>query len=208
MKNLRNTRAVVTHLTRYVSGKTLDFGAGSAKYRNIISPHASEYITFDMLPGEHIDVVGDALNPPFPDSTFDTVISTQMLEHIERPWIVVNRIKRILKPGGVCIITAPFLVPYHADPNDFFRYTKQGMESLFKNEGFTIEESGGYGNTPTVLAEMLHFSHFSHYKKISETRARWRSRFMRALKGLAYRLDGVFQNNAVYANTYVVARRR
>lgn len=207
MTNFRNTRAVIAYLIRYVSGKTLDFGAGSAKYRNLIVPHTSDYVTFDMIQGEHIDVVGDACNPPFPDNSFDTVISTQMLEHVEKPWVVIHQIGRILKPGGICIVTAPFLVPYHADPNDFFRYTKQGMESLFKNEGFTIEESRGYGNTASILAEMIHFSHFSHYKKISTTKQWWRDRFMNSIKGLAFRLDSIFQNDAMYANMYVVARK-
>lgn len=207
MKNFRNTRAVIADLTQYVSGKTLDFGAGSAKYRSLITPHTSEYVTFDMFPGDHIDVVGDALNPPFPDSTFDTVISTQVLEHVEKPWVVVHQIGRILKPGGVCIITAPFLVPYHADPHDFFRYTVQGMESLFRNEGFTIEKSGGYGNTPSVLAEMLHFSHFSHYEKRTGIKLWLRDRVVGLVKTIAFKLDAVFQNKTIYANTYVVARK-
>lgn len=207
MNNLKNTRAVITYLIKYINGDTVDYGAGSAKYRSIIIPHTKSYTSFDMIPGEHIDIVGDALKPPFQDDSFDTVVSTQMLEHVEKPWVVAHEMGRILKPGGICIVTAPFLVPYHADPHDFFRYTKQGMESLFRNEGFEIIESGTYGNTPGVLAEMVHFSHFSHYTVRSKWRARVRNVFMQIIKGVAYRLDTIFHNNAVYANTYVVARK-
>lgn len=207
MKNFRNTRAVIEYLVQYVNGKTLDFGAGSAKYRALITPYASEYTTFDMFKGEHIDIVGDALNPPFLDHTFDTVVSTQVLEHVEKPWVVVHQIGRILKPGGVCIITAPFLVPYHADPHDFFRYTIPGMESLFKNEGFTIVESGGYGNTPSILAEMMHFAHFSHYEKRTGVRLWLRDRIVGLVKTIAFKLDPLFKNKTMYANTYVVARK-
>jgi ubiquinone/menaquinone biosynthesis C-methylase UbiE len=131
-----------------------------------------------------------------------------MLEHVERPWVVVHEIQRILKPGGVCIITAPFITPYHADPYDFFRYTVQGMESLFTHEGCAIVESGRYGNTPTVLAEMIHFSHFSHYKKLSKTRQWWRDHFMNGLKRLSAFIDPYFKNDALYANVYVVARKK
>ncbi len=207
MKHFKDTRAVVTDLVRYVSGKTLDFGAGSAKYRNLIKPHAHEYITFDMMPGANIDVVGDALNPPFDDNSFDTVISTQVLEHVEKPWVVVHHIGRILKSGGVCIITAPFLVPYHADPHDFFRYTKEGMRSLFTNEGFTIVESGGYGNTPSLLAEMFHFAHLSHYTKRSKLGSKIRNVIVDSIKWIASKLDPFFQNDTLYANTYVVAKK-
>lgn len=207
MSDFKNTRAVVLHLSKYITGRTIDFGAGTAKYKHLIKPYTSEYVAFDMVPGENIDVVGDALHPPFPDGSFDTVLSTQTLEHVEKPWVVVSEIRRILKPGGVCLITAPFLIPYHADPYDFFRYTKQGMESLFRNEGFAIEESGRYGNTPIVVAEMFHFAHMSHYTQRTGIRQWFRDKTMQILKGLAYKLDPSFKNDAVYANTYIVARK-
>ncbi len=208
INNYKNTRAAVHDLSKYINGNTVDFGAGSAKYKSIIIPHTTKYTTFDMVPGPSIDVVGDACNPPFPDNTFDTVISTQMLEHVERPWVVVHEIQRILKPGGICIITAPFITPYHADPYDFFRYTVQGMESLFTHEDCAIVESGRYGNTPTVLSEMIHFSHFSHYKKLSKTRQWWRDHFMNGLKRVSAFIDPYFKNDALYANVYVVARKK
>ena len=207
MSHLKNTRAVVSYLSKYISGKTLDYGAGNAKYKGLIVPHTSEYITFDMVPGEHVDVVGDAHKPPFADNLFNTVISTQMLEHVEKPWVVAGEMRRILKPGGICIITSPFLIPYHADPNDFFRYTKEGLASLFKNEKFEIVESGEYGKTFSVLAEMIHFSFFSHYKPVSHIKRKWRSIIMRVVKSLAYKIDKILKGNTVYANSYVVARK-
>ncbi len=207
MNNLKNTRAVISYLSEYINGNTLDFGAGSAKYKSIIIPHTKSYTSFDMIPGEHIDIVGDALKPPFQDASFDTVVSTQMLEHVEKPWVVVHEMGRILKPGGICIVTAPFLVPYHADPHDFFRYTTQGMESLFKNEGFSIIESGSYGNAPSVLAEMIHFGYFSHYTKRTKIGTWIRNKIVDTVKMMAFNLDRFFKNKALYANTYVVAKK-
>ena len=206
---MKNTRAVIIYLNKYISGKTLDFGAGSAKYRGLISPHTSEYITFDVVHGTNVDVVGDAHKTPFESNAFNTIICTQMLEHVEKPWIVIAEIKRILKPNGVCIITAPFLIPYHADPHDFFRYTREGLLSLFKNERFAIEESGTYGRGPSVLAEMFHFALFSHYKyeRASKTKKRFRRKLMRTVKWFTARLDRLFSDRAVYANAYLVARK-
>ncbi len=158
MKNFQQTREVVKYSLKYVKGRTLDLGAGSAKYKSIIKQKTSEYITFDMVEKEGIDVVGDILDLSFKDKSFDTIISTQVLEHVEKPWIMVKEIQRILRKNGICILTAPFLVPYHADPCDYFRYTKKGMESLFKNENFEIIECDGYGKTFSVLSEFFHFS--------------------------------------------------
>ncbi len=118
--NFKSTRELVEYTKKYIKGKTLDFGAGNAKYKNIIKPRTSEYITFDVVPGKNIDVVGNALNSPFQDESFDTVVSTQVLEHVEKPWLMIKEIGRILKRGGVCILSAPFMVPYHADPMIIF----------------------------------------------------------------------------------------
>jgi len=205
-KNLINTKDVILHTKHYVSGDTLDFGAGTAKYQHIIRPQANKYITFDMVPGKNIDIVGDVLNPPFDDKTFDTIISTQVLEHVEKPWIMVREIGRIIKSGGICITTAPFLVPYHADPYDFFRYTTEGMVSLFKNEGFEVVESGSYGKMFGVFSEMIHFSLFNPYKPGGHTK--WGSRIMRKLEVVATFLDKFVSNKIIYPNVYVVMRKK
>lgn len=206
-RNFRNTRSLVTYLCTHIFGDTLDFGAGNGKYKQIILPHTKKYIGFDMKAGKDIDVVGDVLNPPFNESSFDTIICTQVLEHVEKPWVVAEHMERILKPGGICIATAPFMVPYHADPYDFFRYTQQGIESLFKNHGFSIVESGRYGNTPAVLAEMIHFSHFSRYTERSKISTWFRDRIMNFVRWIAFKLDPIFKNSTIYASVYVVARK-
>ena len=200
MKKFQQTREVIIHTQKYVSGKTLDLGAGSAKYQEIIRQKAEEYTTFDMAPGENIDVVGDALNLPFKDDSFDTVISSQVLEHVEKPWIMIKEIRRVLKENGTCILTAPFLIPYHADPHDYFRYTKEGIMSLFKNEGFEIIECDYYSKIFTVLSEMIHFVFFT-FKK----RGAWARRFMRYVVRLAKFLDKFAKTDVVYGNVYIVA---
>jgi SAM-dependent methyltransferase len=206
MNNLKNTRDVILHTKHYVSGETLDFGAGTAKYKGLISPHASTYKAFDMFPGKNVDVVGDVLNPPFADSSFDTVISTQVLEHVEKPWVMVSQIGRITKSGGICIMTAPFMIPFHADPHDFFRYTKEGIESLFKNEGFDIVESGTYGKTFSVFSEMIHFSIFNPYKEGGVSI--WGRRAMRYIEKICSALDRVSRNKIIYPNVFVVAKKK
>ena len=204
MKNFQQTREIVKHSLKYIFGKTLDLGAGSSKYRNIIEKRTSEYVTFDMIKKEGIDVVGDILNLSFKDESFDTVISTQVLEHVEKPWIMVKEIQRILRKDGICILTAPFLVPYHADPCDYFRYTKKGIESLFKNENFEIIECDGYGKTFSVLSEFFHFSFFNPCKK-QRVGSR---RIILFVERLAKFLDKFSRNKIIYTNVFIIAKKK
>lgn len=203
---MQSTRDVIVHTLRYVTGVTLDYGAGTAKYKPLIHPHSSEYISFDMFPGEHIDVVGDVLSSPFPDAHFDTIISTQVLEHVRKPWVMVAEIGRILKPGGVCIITAPFMIPYHADPYDYFRYTTEGLKSLFEEEGFEVVESGSYGKVGAVFSEMIHFSFFNPYGKRKPRT--WAMRAHRTIERLFLSLDRHISNQIIYPNVYAVLRKK
>jgi ubiquinone/menaquinone biosynthesis C-methylase UbiE len=203
MKNkFQTTRDIIRRCREYVSGKTLDFGAGNAKYRDIIKSAADEYVAFDLMPGPNIDVVGDVLNSPFADNEFDTVISTQVLEHVPKPWLMIKEIHRILKPGGVCILTAPFLTPYHADPHDYFRYTTEGMKSLF-DDGFETVECDYYGKSFMVLSEFIHFVFFDPYKQ----QRRGGFRMMESIQKIAKFLDKFTRNDKIYNNVYIIAKK-
>lgn len=207
MKNIhfKNTREVLVNATRYIQGKTLDFGAGTAKYKYLISPHSSSYTAFDMIPDSHVDVVGDVLNAPFPNESFTTIISTQVLEHVEKPWVMAHEIARLLEKGGICIVTAPFMQPYHADPYDFFRYTKKGMESLFRNEGLEIIESGTYGRAFSIIADMINFSLFSRYAQGG--RSRLKGFIASSIERVAHVLDMLPGSGINYSNVYVIAKK-
>ncbi len=204
MNNFQQTREVIEYASKkYIKGKTLDLGAGLAKYRDIIKNKATEYITFDIKPGPNIDVVGDILDIPFENESFDTVISTQVIEHVRKPTAVVSEIYRILKPSGICILTAPFLVPYHPDPGDYFRYSKEGLKILFVDKGFEIIEYESYGKFFTVLYEFIRFSYLNPYRK--SKRGSWLiSRF---LMSLAKFLDKFCKSEIIYANVYIIARK-
>ncbi len=204
-KSPQKTRDVVLHTLKYIKGETLDLGAGNAKYRHIIKPKTTKYTTFDMVSGPNIDVVGDILELSFKDSSFDTVISTQVLEHVQKPWVMVSEIARVLRPGGMAIVSAPFLVPYHADPHDYFRYTKEGMSSLFSTNGFEIIECNGYGGFFGVIYEMIHFTMLNPYQgKSSKT---WQVRILRYLEKITGGLDKIFPAKIIYANVYIVAKK-
>lgn len=196
------TKEVIKHSLQYVHGRTLDLGAGTAKYKGLITQKSSEYIAFDLFEGEHIDVVGDITHTGFDDASFDTIISTQVFEHIPAPWEAVREIRRLLRPGGMAIVSAPFINPYHADPYDFYRYSTEGFKALFR-DGFEVVECEPYSKLFMVFSEMIHHTVFSPYAK----KKKGADRIMGIIKRIARFLDKFVRSTRIYGNTYIVVRK-
>ena len=86
------------------------------------------------------------LDLPFDDDKFDAVIADQILEHVAGdPNIAVRESFRVVKPDGLVVFCCPFLYPIHGCPNDFWRFTPNGLRLLVERYG-TIVEVGGWGN--------------------------------------------------------------
>jgi ubiquinone/menaquinone biosynthesis C-methylase UbiE len=92
---------------------------------------------------------------PFNNNTFDTLLSTQMLEHVSDPKKVIQEMGRVLKPGGIMILSAPMTWPLHEEPYDFFRYTLHGLRHLLQKANFEILDEIPRGNNFTTMAQML-----------------------------------------------------
>ncbi len=164
MKKPITSRSVLEVLSQeYIKGKALDLGAGKAKYKETVLRTASEYVAFDCFESEHIDVTGDAHKLPFQDNVFDTIICISVIEHVERPWIVAKEMIRVLKLGGHCIVCAPFIFAYHSDPDDYFRFTMQGLSLLFKD--CEIQELDRMGGLFSVIDSAWRTSVYDTYKK-------------------------------------------
>lgn len=89
------------------------------------------YITF----GEHDEETrGTLLALPFPDDAFDGVVLTEVLEHCTDPPRAVAEVFRVLKPGGLLLVTSPFCWPTHqtAQYQDYWRFARQGWELLLR----------------------------------------------------------------------------
>ena len=201
MARLITTKDVIFHCLPHIGGRVLDLGAGTAKYKPILIKKASEYIACDAKKTKDIDIICNVENLAFAAESFDTVISTQVFEHLANPFKTVEEIKKVLKPGGCAVVTAPFIVPFHSDPDDYFRFSKEGLEEIFKSIGFEIVESGIYGGFFMVLSEMIHFSWFNPYKNKSR-------RFFPIIEKIAKFLDKIFFSKIIYANSFTVAKKK
>jgi SAM-dependent methyltransferase len=135
---------------RYCRGKLLDIGCGSKPYQSLFT--VDEYIGVDsaLSPNtSNIEAYADAQVLPFENQTFDTVICTEVIEHLPCPWEAIREMKRVLKPSGYLILTAPFIHWHHESPNDHFRFTYYGLLGLVSQVGFlpvAIWERGGTGS--------------------------------------------------------------
>ncbi len=124
-------------------GTLLDFGCGIKPYR-FLFPHISKYIGLEYDSPENrsaskADVFYDGGGVPFKDGELDCVLCTQVLEHTNNPDFYLKELYRVMKPGGVAILTIPFMWQQHLKPYDFFRYTEFGARYLIENNNFFIE---------------------------------------------------------------------
>lgn len=96
---------------------------------------------FDVLPGDNVDVVGDAheLSKHFDADTFDFVFSVSVFEHLLMPWKVVLEMNKVLKPGGHGFIWTHQTLGMHDIPWDFWRFSDTAWDGLLnKFTGFEI----------------------------------------------------------------------
>ena len=137
--------------------KLLDVGSGIGPYRKYFKK--LKYLSQDVEQNQEgsIDYVAD-LNQglgKIKTASFDYVLCTQVLEHLKEPSKVFKEFERILKPGGRLFLTTNFIYQIHMEPNDYFRFTKHGLEYLGKSNGFRVEHLKAQGGIFSVLAYVL-----------------------------------------------------
>lgn len=91
------------------------------------------------------------LKLPYESQAFDYVVADQVLEHIEGdPAEAFAEIHRVLKPGGIAVITTCFMNPVHMAPADFWRFTPNGL-ALLASRFSKVLQAGGWGNRMAVI---------------------------------------------------------
>ena len=145
-----------------VRGRLLDAGCGDKPYAGIFRESVSAHIGIDVTrsavqrPGlEGPDVVGDVGRLPFAGESFDSVLCTQVLEHLPNPGQVMNEFHRVLRPGGTLIVTTPQTWGLHMEPYDYYRYTRYGLAHLARSAGFEVVRLQSRGGFWVAVAQML-----------------------------------------------------
>jgi SAM-dependent methyltransferase len=157
-------------------GRLLDVGCGEKPYETLFRPYVTEYIgveyreTFELTAaaaraadtapktgpeksGPDVYYSGDRL--PFPDRSFDTVLSVQVLEHTPRPGQLVAEMGRVLADDGLLILSVPFQFRLHEEPHDYFRYTPHGLRQLCADAGLEVTHVEQQGSLWSLLGHKL-----------------------------------------------------
>jgi SAM-dependent methyltransferase len=148
-KKLVNDK-VRAHLA-LLRGTVIDLGCGTRPYEADILGTADAYVGIDWgnsLHGTHADVIADVARPlPIRDGAADCVVTFDVLEHVAEPACMLAECWRILRPGGLLMISVPFQWWVHEAPWDFYRYTRHGLEYLLGKAGFAdvrVQATSGF----------------------------------------------------------------
>ncbi|MHA1381254.1 MAG: class I SAM-dependent methyltransferase [Candidatus Helarchaeota archaeon] len=156
---------------KYAKDKFLDVGCGDKPYKEFFSDVITEYIGVDLPQKEsanrlpkRADIYHDINKGlPFNNCSFDTILCTEVLEHIHEPDKLMAEINRVLKKEGYLILSAPQVWGLHEEPHDYFRYTKYGLKYLAEKNGLeviNIEKRGGLW--AMVGQRIISFIHYNY----------------------------------------------
>jgi len=170
---LRRFVGLVNDLTDTHGGRLLQIGSRVPVGEAAVPPREllrGRLVGLDIHPGCNVDLVGDAhsLSRFLRAGSFQGVLSSSVLEHVQAPWVVAAEINRVLAMGGLVYQHVPAAWPGHAQPNDFWRFSSEGLRVLFgPATGFEILEvcdsaqaaiipapdwRGGFMDMPTIPA--------------------------------------------------------
>lgn len=96
--------------------------------------NGNKYVGIDMNQGEGVDIVCSSHNMQIESDSIDLIICTSMLEHDSNPTATIKEMKRVLKSTGKILITVPFYWSKHSFPDDYWRFTSDGLRVLFETE--------------------------------------------------------------------------
>jgi SAM-dependent methyltransferase len=131
-------------------GRVLNAGSGSRDISHLVD---GELVNQDINEGlPNVDLVSPLHEIPTPDHHFDVAICNAVLEHVSNPHEVLEELYRVLRPGGLLVLTVPFMQPEHLDPTDYQRYTKDGLQEIVRRHGFGVESADDLHSVYTTLS--------------------------------------------------------
>lgn len=163
-------------LYKYAKGSLLDLGCGNKPYEDFYKPKTDKNIGCDIIQSDRnkVDIICLATDLPFENNHFDTVLCSQVMEHVYDYKIMINEIYRVLKKDGIIILTVPFAWELHEEPHDYCRFTKHSLKKIFEDAGFRIEyikpNGGKWAAIYQLRNNMLYSSFFkkSWYNKLKK----------------------------------------
>ena len=144
----------------YAKGKLLDLGCGKVPLYHIYKEYTTENVCVDwentLHKNEYLDFECDLTKKlPFEDGEFDTIILSDVLEHIPNPLELWKEMARILAAKGKIIINVPFYHWIHEAPHDYYRYTEFALRRFVENSNLKLVKLERMGGVPEIIAILL-----------------------------------------------------
>jgi SAM-dependent methyltransferase len=202
--------ARLREMSDFNPGATLDVGAGELGYRELFAARSTSFISVDFDYTLGPTIAGSALALPLRSNSFDTLLSTQTLEHLPDPRRALEEFHRVLRANGRLLLSAPQSWPMHMVPHDYYRYTRFGLEWMLAQSGFSIERIEPCGGAIATVGQYvaLGIFHLGATARHSRTRRLWRRRIGPLVNRVTLWLDRrypILDGNVL--NWVVLARR-
>jgi len=162
-RDLRSGQLYTT-LSRFCHGNVLDVGGWdfylTAKRKGVSHANwTSLELEADSALGigdrEFHMVQGNGCSMPFEDSSFDTVLCIQVLEHVFEPIKMVKEIARVLRPGGCVVALVPQTANLHSAPHHYQNFTRFWLLSAMDRADLEIVELSPLGGAWSTIASRL-----------------------------------------------------
>ena len=164
---IRYLRRALSKTQRFASGRLLDIGCGRKPYAALYSDQVVSHIGIDVPTSMHsldkIDAFATALALPIAGDAVDTVLATEVIEHVPDPRLMIGEIARVLRPSGYAIVTAPLHEPLHELPFDYYRYTHVGLTHLLNECGLEVVKVERRGGPLAVNGYLLSSYLYRHH---------------------------------------------
>lgn len=146
-------------LRAHACGKLMDLGCGEVPLYGVYRDLVKEVVCVDwpnsVHPQTHTDIQADISERiPCDDECVDTVLLTDVLEHVAEPLTTMREAARVLRCHGKVIIGVPFYYWIHEEPHDYCRYTEFALRRLCQSSGLEVVYLDAYGGIPEVLLDL------------------------------------------------------
>ena len=144
------------NLTRHAKGRLLDLGCGNVPFYGAYRELVTDNICVDWKntshKNEYLDCEIDLTKRlPFRNNEFDTIILSDVLEHIPVPEDLWKEMARVLARSGSIMMNVPFYYWIHERPHDYYRYTEFALRRFVETSGLTlIASNSAVGGTIAI----------------------------------------------------------
>lgn len=151
-------RWIMTRAVPFSRGTLLDYGCGGQPYRKLFVEKGCNYIGADVTcaAGISLDVkLVPGVQAPLADASVDTILSTQVLEHVYDFHGYLEDCRRLLRAEGRLILTVPMQWRHHEVPSDYWRFTRFAVERMLRETGFQTVELTPCGGVYSLLGQVF-----------------------------------------------------